>query len=84
MIIIHINCKLKVFSVAEESFFSGPNVTWFLAGIFAEVAFLGLGISPIGMEWGAKVAEFMGLTEPFTAAAGAGTMSSTGVPVLEF
>jgi hypothetical protein len=74
--------------VAEESFFSGPNVSWFLVGIFAEVAFLGIGVSPMGMEWGANIAEGLGLIEPFSAAAGEGIavlpQASTGVDVLEF
>lgn len=55
--------------MASERFFSGPNVSWFLIGIFAEVAFLGIGVSPMGMEWGASIAESMGIVESFSAAA---------------
>jgi hypothetical protein len=55
--------------VAAESFFSGPNVSWFLVGIFAEVAFLGIGVSPWGMQLGTDVAIGLGIIEPFSAAA---------------
>jgi len=58
--------------VAKESFFSGPNVTWFLVGIFAEVAFLGIGVSPMGMQMGTDVAIALGIMEPFSAAAEGG------------
>ena len=63
--------------MAEESFFSLPNVFWFAAGGALEVAFLGIGVSPMGMEWGAEIAESMGLTESFSAVDGAGAAALT-------
>lgn len=69
---------------------SFPNLFWFAAGIGAEVFFLGLGVSPTGMEWGAHIAEKLGLIQPFSIAsgfntastAGAAAVASNGVPVL--
>lgn len=64
--------------MAEESFFSLPNVFWFAAGLGLEVAFLGIGVSPTGMEWGAEIAESMGLTESFSAVSDSGGAALSG------
>jgi len=80
--------------MAEEKFFSLPNVFWFAAGAGLEVVFLGLGVSPTGMQWGTEVALQLGIIEPFSAAASstaaggiasaapaAAAVASTGVEV---
>ena len=78
--------------MAEEQFFSLPNVFWFAAGLGAEVVFLGLGVSPTGMSWGAEIAEALGMVPSFNDAASlaavtegataAPAVASTGVEVL--
>lgn len=79
--------------MAQEAFFSIPNMSWFAIGIAAEVAFLGIGVSPTGMAWGSEIGQAMGIIEPFNAAAevasagaapAAPAVASTGVEVLQF
>ena len=61
--------------MAQEQLMSFPNLFWFSAGLGAEVVFLGLGVSPMGMDWGTQIAEGIGLIEPFNA-------SAAGVPTV--
>lgn len=69
----------------QDAFFSNANLFWFFAGIGAEIAFLGLGMSPLGMAWGTSVATWMGLIDPVTATAGVSAVTSAaGVPTFAF
>lgn len=64
--------------MAQEEFFSVPNLTWFGLGIAAEVFFLGFGITPQGMNVAAQVASGMGMMDGFNVAAGATEVATSG------
>jgi hypothetical protein len=71
--------------VLQEQFFSSANLFWFFAGLAAEIAFLGIGASPMGMAWGTQVATTLGLIDPVTATAGVSSvMSPAGVSTFTF
>ncbi len=66
-------------SALQEEFFSAANISWFALGILAEVMFLGVGVTPGGMELGANIAQAFGMIDPIST-----VTASTGEAVLAF
>lgn len=71
--------------MAQEQFFSLPNLFWFAAGAGLEVWFLAYGVTPGGMELGANIAESLGMMEGVEMADGVEAVTtSTGQAGLDF
>ena len=69
----------------SDHFLSAANLSWFAVSVVVELMFLGIGITPWGMEMGARIADMFGLITPVTATAGVSSaVASTGVKALAF